>query len=175
MHYRCNISEYGQYTNVNASDTNIALCAVVLSFKSMKQQIFQRQNQIKPNDGGPAIHHPTAGGGGRGAKGGGAEGAGQVPPHLQHLQGDEEGGAPLGQGGQRGQGVRAGVCQRVHLIHHQVGLSTYQLHSAMINFDWLSFTVRQVKGVKQKREKPSTVREKLYEMDSLYQHTICFR
>ena len=65
----------------------------------------------QPNDGGAAIHHPAAGGRGGGAQGGGAEGAGPLPPHLQHLQGDEEGCAPLGQGGQGGQGVRAGVCQ----------------------------------------------------------------
>ena len=65
----------------------------------------------RPDDGGSAIHHPTAGGRGGGTQGGRAEGAGPLPPHLQHLQGDEEGGAPLWQGGQGGQGVCAGVCQ----------------------------------------------------------------
>ena len=70
---------------------------------------------------GGSVHHSAAGeggGGGGGPEGGRAEGAGQVPPDLQHQQGDEEGGASLWQGGQGGEGVRAGVRLRVHLVHY---------------------------------------------------------
>ena len=75
---------------------------------------------------GRSVHYsagPGRGGGGR-PQGRGVEGAGQVPAYLQHLQGHEEGRAPVWQSGQGGQGVCAGMCLRVHLIYHKV-CSTY--------------------------------------------------